>query len=353
MQIFACNLILYFYTILLARKQQLLKIAQKREDKMNIKKFEEYYEKIRANCAKIIIGKEECIRNIVIAYLAGGHVLLEDVPGTGKTMLFRAFSTSVGGSFKRIQFTPDIMPSDLTGINFYNHKSGEFEFRPGPLFAQMVLADEINRATPRTQSSLLEAMAEGQITVDGTTYFVEKPFMVMATQNPLESGGTFPLPEAQKDRFMMKLSMGYMQREEELSLLSRESSLDMLSQIGQVVTAEETCALQQSYHEVEVSDPVKGYLMDIIDKTRNDRRILLGASTRATLSLYQASQLLAAIQGRPYVIPEDVKSLAVSIMEHRMSFTGVIRDNESAQICREIIDEVPVPTEQVIAEGVI
>ncbi len=318
---------------------------------MKVKQFEDYYEKIRANCAKVIIGKDECIRNIVIAYLAGGHVLLEDVPGTGKTMLFRAFSTSVGGSFKRIQFTPDIMPSDLTGINFYNQKSGEFEFRPGPLFAQMVLADEINRATPRTQSSLLEAMAEGQITVDGTTYPVEKPFMVMATQNPLESGGTFPLPEAQKDRFMMKLSMGYMQREEELSLLSRGSSLTALSSSGQVVTMEETIALQQSYHEIEVSDPVKGYLMDIIDKSRNDRRVLLGASTRATLALYQASQLLAAIQGRSYVIPEDVKSLAVSILEHRLCFAGVLRDREGAHICQELIDEVAVPTE-VITNGV-
>jgi MoxR-like ATPase len=318
---------------------------------MNVDPFKEYYEKIRANCAKVIIGKEECIRNIVIAYLAGGHVLLEDVPGTGKTMLFRAFSKSVGGSFKRIQFTPDIMPSDLTGINFYNYKSGDFEFRPGPLFSQMVLGDEINRATPRTQSSLLEAMAEGQITVDGTTYIVEKPFMVMATQNPLESVGTFPLPEAQKDRFMMKLSLGYMQREEELSLLSREASSDILTRIGQVVTTEETIKLQESYRQVEVSNPVKEYLMDIIDKTRNDRRVLMGASTRAALSLYQASQLMAAIQGRAYVIPEDIKTLAVCIMEHRMSFTGVIRDNEAARICQEIVDEVPVPTEAVISRG--
>ncbi len=316
---------------------------------MNVKQFEEYYEKIRANCARIIIGKDDCIRNIVIAYLAGGHVLLEDVPGTGKTMLFRAFSKSVGGSYKRIQFTPDIMPSDLTGINFYNQKSGEFEFRQGPLFSQMVLADEINRATPRTQSSLLEAMAEGQITVDGTTYIVERPFMVMATQNPLESGGTFPLPEAQKDRFMMKLSLGYMQREEELSVLSRESSIDILSQIGQVVTLEETLALQKLYHQVEVSAPVKNYIMDIIAKTRNDRRILLGASTRAALSLYQASQLMAAIQGRAYVIPEDVKGLAVCIMEHRMSFTGIIRTNEATSICREIVNEVPVPTEPILS----
>lgn len=319
---------------------------------MNVKQFEEYYEKIRVNCARVIIGKDECIRNIVIAYLAGGHVLLEDVPGTGKTMLFRAFSKSVGGSYKRIQFTPDIMPSDLTGINFYNVKSGEFEFRPGPLFSQMVLADEINRATPRTQSSLLEAMAEGQITVDGTTYLVEKPFMVMATQNPLESGGTFPLPEAQKDRFMMKLSLGYMHRGEELSILSRESSIDILSKIGQVVTLEETLSLQKLYHEVEVSTPVKEYIMDIIDKTRKDRRILLGASTRAALSLYQAAQILAAIQGRPYVIPEDVKSLAVCIMEHRMSFTGVIRTNEAASICQELINEVPVPTEPILSQGI-
>jgi MoxR-like ATPase len=209
----------------------------------------------------------------------------------------------------------------------------------------MVLADEINRATPRTQSSLLEAMAEGQITVDGTTYPMAKPFMVMATQNPLESGGTFPLPEAQKDRFMMKLSLGYMQREEELSVLTRESSLNLLEQIGQVVSMEETKSLQMSYQQIEVSEPVKHYIMDIVDKTRSDRRIMLGASTRAALSLYQGSQLMAATAGRGYVIPEDVKDLAGSILEHRMSFAGVIRDNEAARICREIIEEVPVPIE--------
>ncbi len=320
---------------------------------MNVKQYEDYYEKIRINCSKVIVGKDECIRKIVIAYLAGGHVLLEDVPGTGKTILFRAFSKSVGGRDKRIQFTPDIMPSDLTGINFYNQKKGEFEFRPGPLFAQMVLADEINRATPRTQSSLLEAMAEGQITVDGVTYPMAKPFMVMATQNPLESGGTFPLPEAQKDRFMMKLSLGYMLREEELSVLTRESSLNLLERIGQVVSTEETIKLQESYHQIEVSEPVKNYIMDIVDKTRNDRRIQLGASTRAALSLYQASQLMAATAGRTYVIPEDIKDVSGSILEHRMSFAGVIRDNEAARICREIIEEVPVPIETRSTKGVI
>lgn len=319
---------------------------------MNVSQFSEYYEKIHNNCAKVIVGKEDCIQKIAIAYLAGGHVLLEDVPGTGKTMLFRAFSKSVGGNFNRIQFTPDIMPSDLTGINFYNQKSGEFEFRPGPLFSQMVLADEINRATPRTQSSLLEAMAEGQITVDGKTYMVDKPFMVMATQNPLESGGTFPLPEAQKDRFMMKLSLGYMTRDEELSVLTRENTIDILQEISQVVSTEETLMLQKSYSQIEVSDPVKGYIMDIAEKTRNDRRIILGASTRAVLSLFQASQLQAAIQGREYVIPEDIKSLAPCIMEHRMSFAGVIREKETAGICREIIDEVAVPTEAVISRRV-
>lgn len=316
---------------------------------MNVNQFKEYYEKIRDNCIKVIVGKEHSIEKIVIAYLAGGHVLLEDVPGTGKTMLFRAFTKSVGGSFKRIQFTPDIMPSDLTGINFYNQKAGEFEFLPGPLFSQMILTDEINRATPRTQSSLLEVMAEGQITVDGNTYITEKPFMVMATQNPLESGGTFPLPEAQKDRFMMKISLGYMKREEELSILTREDSLDILKEIGQVVTVEETIALQKAYRQIEVSDSVKAYIMDIIEKTRNDRRILLGASTRAAISLYQASQLQAAISGRSYVLPEDVKSLAVCILEHRMSFTGMIREKDSARICREIIEEVAVPTEDVIS----
>ena len=198
---------------------------------MRTEDFVNYKNKVVDNCSKVIVGKEEVIRQIIVAYLCGGHVLLEDVPGTGKTMLFRAFSKTVGGDFKRIQFTPDLLPSDLTGINFYNQKNGEFEFRRGPLFASMILADEINRATPRTQAALLESMEERQITVDGSTYPMQRPFMVMATENPIESYGTFPLPEAQVDRFFMRLSMGYMEREQEIGVISRKSTIDIIDSL--------------------------------------------------------------------------------------------------------------------------
>ena len=235
---------------------------------MNPEMFQNYAQKVLDNCSKIIVGKDEVIRQITVSFLCGGHVLLEDVPGTGKTMLLRAFSRTVGGDFKRIQFTPDLLPSDLTGINFYNPKTGEFEFRPGPLFAGMILADEINRATPRTQSALLEAMEEGQITVDGITRPMQQPFMVMATQNPIESYGTFPLPEAQMDRFFMRLSMGYMEREQELAVIARPSTLTLVEELQQVVTVEETMQLRQQLHQVHVSEDVASYLLDIVQATR-------------------------------------------------------------------------------------
>ncbi|MDO4459156.1 MAG: AAA family ATPase, partial [Clostridia bacterium] len=223
---------------------------------MNIQDFVNYRKKVVDTCSKVIVGKNDVIKNVLICYLCGGHILLEDVPGTGKTMLLRTFSKAVGGDFRRIQFTPDILPSDLTGIHFYNQKSGEFEFRAGPLFANVILADEINRATPRTQSSLLEAMEERQISVDGDTFRLEEPFLVMATQNPVESSGTFPLPEAQIDRFFMRLSMGYMTREQELSVLMRKSSQEILTEIEQTVTPEETEKLKKEIVNIEVAKPV-------------------------------------------------------------------------------------------------
>ncbi len=313
---------------------------------MDTKAFVSYKEKITKECSKVIVGKEDVIEKVLICYLCGGHILLEDVPGTGKTMLLRTFSKAVGGSFKRIQFTPDILPSDLTGIHFYNQKSGEFEFRAGPLFANIVLADEINRATPRTQSSLLEAMEEKQISVDGTTFALEEPFLVMATQNPLESGGTFPLPEAQIDRFFMRLSMGYMSREEEMSVLMRKSSIDILSEVKEVVSAEETASLKKKISETSVSKAVASYIMDIIEKTRNASGLGAGVSTRGALALYKASQVKALFSGRSFVIPEDVKDMAVPVLAHRISGSLGSRKDSEGYVLR-LLSEVQVPLESI------
>jgi len=307
--------------------------------------FQSYTEKIINNCRKVIVGKDEVIRQVVVSFLCGGHVLLEDVPGTGKTMLLRSFARTVGGDFLRIQFTPDLLPSDLTGINFYNQKTGEFEFRKGPLFASMILADEINRATPRTQAALLESMEERQITVDGCSYPMAEPFMVMATQNPIESYGTFPLPEAQLDRFFMRLSMGYMDREQELQVISRPSTLTLVESLEQVVTAEETAALRQSLHEVAVSDEVAGYIMDIVMATRHARELVSGVSTRGAIALYKAAQVTAAMEGRDYVIPEDVVREAVPVLAHRVSAASGSRE-DAEQYLLSRLSTATVPLEK-------
>ena len=315
---------------------------------MDPKKFQEYGKKIVENCGKVIVGKDEVIRQVAVSFLCGGHVLLEDVPGTGKTMLLRAFAKTVGGDFKRIQFTPDLLPSDLTGINFYNPKTGEFEFRPGPLFAGMILADEINRATPRTQSALLESMEEGQITVDGVSRAMQEPFMVMATQNPIESYGTFPLPEAQMDRFFMRLSMGYMEREQEISVISRPSSRVLVEDLQQVVTLEETMQLRQQLHQVHVSQDVVGYIMDIVEATRKGGVLVGGVSTRGAIALYKAAQVTAAMEGRDYVIPEDVVREALPVLTHRLTTaSGSRADGEN--YLRKIVAELAVPLEDVTA----
>ena len=311
---------------------------------MDVSSFVTFRNKLVENCGKAIIGKDEVIEQLVVALISGGHILLEDVPGTGKTMLLRAFAKSIGGDFRRIQFTPDIMPADLTGINFYNQKTGEFEFRPGPLFGQIILADEINRATPRSQSALLEVMEEKQISVDGATYPMKSPYMVMATQNPVENYGTFPLPEAQMDRFFMRLSLGYMTREQEISVMRREDTRAIIDSLDRVVDREELSSLKTAFGAVRVSDDVAAYMMDIVDYTRKSDALSCGVSTRGAVALYRASQICAAMHGRDYVIPEDVKREAVCVLPHRLTIISG-RHTDSVRFTLNMLDEVPVPLE--------
>ncbi len=313
---------------------------------MNVQAFVDCKEKIQSNCARVIIGKENIVEQVLICLIASGHVLLEDVPGTGKTMLLRAFSKSIGGDFKRIQFTPDLLPSDLTGINFYNQSKGEFEFRKGPLFANLILADEINRAVPRSQSALLEVMEEKQISVDGDTYKMQEPYMVMATQNPIESYGTFPLPEAQLDRFFMKMSLGFMSKEEEIAVLERPDSKVLVESLDQVMSWEELSALQKDYSKVTVSKDVANYIMDIITATRTSDMLAYGVSTRGSLALYRASQIYAAMQGRDFVIPEDVKKEAVYVLSHRISMLSK-NHMDNTRFIVKLLDSIPVPLENV------
>ena len=312
---------------------------------MDIKRFEIFRDAVLEPVCSVIVGKREVAQLVLTCFVCSGHVLLEDVPGTGKTMMLRAFSKVLGGKFSRIQFTPDLLPSDLTGIDFYNQKTGEFEFRPGPLFANIVLADEINRATPRTQSSLLEAMEERQISVDGKTYSLEEPFMVMATQNPLESYGTFPLPEAQTDRFFMRLHMGYPDRQEELELIGRPSTAHMIDSLQATVTPEDIAYVRENYTQVKFSPVVSGYLMDLVEKTRQDSGFSVGVSTRGAIALYKAAQVTAAFHGRDFVIPEDVKDMAPHVLGHRLSSSSLASSRDVQTYLQKLIAAVPVPTE--------
>jgi MoxR-like ATPase len=303
--------------------------------------------RLRENIQKVIVGKDEVINLTLVSVLCEGHVLLEDVPGIGKTTLARALAASLGCSFRRIQFTPDLLPSDVTGLNWFNQKEQAFEYRPGPIMSQVVLADEINRATPRTQSALLEAMQERQVTVDGVTRPVPRPFLVMATQNPVELEGTFPLPEAQVDRFLLRIAIGYPSEAEENAILERFRLSDPLPDLQSVTNAEEMMGLQRERRQVRVEESVRNYIVQVARATRSHNEIELGASPRATLSLYQSAQAWAAIQGREFVLPDDVKTMAPHVLTHRLMISpqAQLRGRQPEELVAAIVDTVPVPVE--------
>jgi MoxR-like ATPase len=301
--------------------------------------------RITNNVEKVIVGKRRQILLCLVSWFCEGHILLEDVPGVAKTMLARALAQSVGCGFKRIQCTPDLLPTDITGVSVFNQKTTEFEFRPGPVFTQVLLVDEINRATPRTQSALLEAMAEGRVTVDGVTYPLARPFLVIATQNPIDHEGTFPLPEAQLDRFFMRFSLGYPSLEEELHMLELQEKSHPIDDLGPVVTPEELIAVQRAVRTVYVDEKVRRYIGQIVQTTRNWEELSLGASPRGTIALFRASQAVAAIAGRNFVLPDDVKRVATAVLNHRLILRpeSRLRKRTAQLILEEILAQVPVP----------
>jgi len=299
------------------------------------------------NIQKVIVGKAEVIHMLLAAVLCEGHVLLEDVPGTGKTTLARTLAASLGCSFRRIQFTPDLLPSDVTGLSWFNQKTQEFQFRPGPILAQVILADEINRATPRTQSALLEAMQERQVTSDGITRSLPRPFLVLATQNPIELEGTFPLPEAQLDRFLLRVNIGYPTQKEENTILERFRIDDPIADLKPVTTPEEIIAAQEERKSIRVEESLQDYIVRIARATRKHNDIQLGASPRATLALYQAAQAYAAVNGRSFILPDDVKYLSPYAFCHRMIIAPMaqLRGRSPEELIEDIVSEVPVPVE--------
>jgi MoxR-like ATPase len=297
------------------------------------------------NVEDVIIGKRRVVEQVVVGLLSQGHILIEDVPGVGKTMMARALAKSLGCSFRRIQFTPDMLPSDVTGVSIYNQKTFEFEFRPGPIMAQIVLTDEINRATPKTQAALLEAMQELQVTVDGVTYQLPRPFMVMATQNPIEYEGTFPLPEAQLDRFLMRIRLGYPDTRDEIAILDSQQFAHPLESLGQVVSVKELANVQEQLKHVYVDPLVKRYIVDIVTQTRRHPDIYLGASPRGALALFRVGQAWSAMQGRDYVIPDDIKALAAPTLAHRLiiSPSARLKDVTGEAVMGELLATLPVP----------
>ncbi|MCG3210483.1 MAG: ATPase RavA [Anaerolineae bacterium] len=301
------------------------------------------------NVEQVIMGKHDVVELTLLALLCQGHILIEDVPGTGKTILARAVARSIGCTFRRIQFTPDMLPSDVTGVSVFNQKTREFEFRPGPVFAQIVLSDEINRATPKTQSALLEAMDERQVTVDGTTYPMDLPFLVLATQNPIEYEGTFPLPEAQLDRFMLRINMGYPDKHSEIAILGAQQYAHPITALEQVISQEELLRAQEAVKQVYADDSIKEYIVNLTTATRNHPDVYLGVSPRGSLALYRTSQALAAVRQRDYIIPDDVKYLSQPTMAHRLIISPAarIKNIDPKEVIEEILSSVQVPAARI------
>ena len=317
---------------------------------MDFTKIKDLADRVKENVGKVIVGKSQVIDLVLIALISSGHILLEDVPGMGKTLLAKSLAKSLDLDFKRVQFTPDLLPADITGLHYFNQKEGDFSFRKGPIFTNILLGDEINRATPRTQSSLLEAMEERQVTIDGKTFRLEEPFTVIATQNPVETRGTFPLPEAQLDRFLVKVSMGYPDKAEGLLILKRFKDQQPLESIEKQVTRDEIIWARRSYSSVYVCDDILAYIMDIVDATRDHPDLALGVSPRGSQALLKAAQAYAVIEGRSYVSPDDIKRLAKPVLAHRVMLRSTIRakEGQADKIIGQILEQIRVPAEETL-----